>query len=101
MHISIPDKSLSNEAIEDALIDEIKKGIMMEQYTENARIERARKEALETKGKTHPVLGRCIATIPARDYFRLVETYGRETVHSKEFLQFFNRKLPDLSPNRI
>jgi hypothetical protein len=51
-------------------------------------------------GKTHPTLGKCVANIPAREYFRLVEKYGQDAVLSKEFLQYFNKKHKDLSPNK-
>ena len=61
----------------------------------------ATKEAKELRGKTHPVLGKPIATIPAREFFRLTKKYGQETVHSKEFLKYYNKKFPELSPNKI
>lgn len=100
MNFSIPAKRIHDSDIEKALIDEIKNGFKLEENTEKFRVQQARKEALQEKGKTHPTLGKCVATIPAREYFRLIHTYGKDTVHSKEFLQFFNRKFTDLSPNR-
>lgn len=80
--------------------DYLKDYLVDEQATESKRVDVARKEAQTNVGKTHPVLGKCIATIPARDYFRLVQAYGTEEVHSKEFLKYFNKEYPDLSPNK-
>ena len=71
-----------------------------ERETEHKRVKQARKEAQEMKGKTHPTLGKPVATIPAREFFRLTKKYGHETVHSKEFLKYYNKKFPELSPNK-
>jgi hypothetical protein len=79
----------------------IDKYLINESETEQARIDKAREEAHSNVGKTHPVFGKCIATIPAREYFRLVQKYGTEEVHSPEFLKFFQKEMPDLSPNKI
>jgi hypothetical protein len=38
--------------------------------------------------------------MPAREYFRLIGSYGDEEVKSKEFLQYFNKNFKDLSPNK-
>jgi hypothetical protein len=91
---------LEEGAINKAKLDLINKAIQEERRLEGARHIQARKEASEMKGKTHPTLGKCVATIPARDYFRLVAKYGQDTVLSKEFLQYFNKKHQDLSPNK-
>ena len=55
-----------------------------------------REVALEKKR----TLGKCVATIPARDFFRLTKKYGHETVHSKEFIKYYNKKFPELSANK-
>ena len=81
-----------------ALEDYINKSLMHEKMTEKHRENVARKEAKDNVGKTHPTLGKCVAKIPARDYFRLVAKYGKDTVLSKEFLQYFNKKHKDHSP---
>tara|TARA_R100001129_G_C5118998_1_gene189483 strand:+ start:184 stop:489 length:306 start_codon:yes stop_codon:yes gene_type:complete len=83
-----------------AFMREIETGFRMERAKEQDRIDAAAKEAKTNVGKTHPVLGKCVANIPARDYFRLVKNYGVETVTSKEFLKYWNKKLPELSPNK-
>lgn len=94
------DKPLDEGEHCQAMADIINKAIIEEAATEKHRTDIARKEAQEHVGKTHPTLGKCVATIPARDYFRLVKKYGSDTVLSKEFLQYFNKKHKDLSPNK-
>ena len=86
--------------INRAFMREIETGFKMERAKEQDRINATAKEAKPNVGKTHPVLGKCVANIPARDYFRLVKKYGAEHVHSKEFLKYYNKKFPELSPNK-
>tara|TARA_Y100001938_G_C7807965_1_gene290418 strand:+ start:62 stop:370 length:309 start_codon:yes stop_codon:yes gene_type:complete len=101
MNIIVPNfKRYSDGEIDRAFMKEIKTGFKLERETEHKRVEQARKEAKELKGKTHPVLGKPVATIPAREFFRLTKKYGHETVHSKEFLKYYNKKFPELSPNK-
>lgn len=90
----------SDGEINDAFMKEIQTGFKMERAKEQDRINQAATEAKTNVGKTHPVLGKCVANIPARDYFRLVKNYGAETVTSKDFLKYWNKKLPKLSPNK-
>jgi len=90
----------SDGEIDRAFMREIQTGFKRERETENLRVQQARKEARELKGKTHPVLGKPVATIPAREFFRLTKKYGHDTVHSKEFLKYYNKKFPELSPNK-
>ena len=90
----------SDGEIDRAFMKEILTGFEIEKRTENERVTQARKEAQEIKGKTHPVLGKCVATMPAREFFRLTNKYGHKEVHSKKFLQYYNKKFSDLSPNK-
>ena len=90
----------SDGEIDRAFMQEIQTGFKRERETEKARVNQAKKEAKELRGKTHPVLGKPVATIPAREFFRLTKKYGHETVHSKEFLKYYNKKFPELSPNK-
>ena len=90
----------SDGEVDREFMKEIQNGFLLEKATEKDRVDIARKEASELKGKTHPTLGKCVATIPAREYFRLIEKYGTDVVLSKEFLQYFNKKHKDLSPNK-
>ena len=62
----------SDGEINKAFLKEIHTGFKMERAKEQDRINQAAKEAKTNVGKTHPVLGKCVATIPPRDYFRLV-----------------------------
>jgi|TARA_A100001515_G_C4562630_1_gene207095 hypothetical protein len=102
MDIIVPNfKRYSDGEIDRAFMKEIKTGFKLERDTEHKRVEQARKEAQELKGKTHPTLGKPVATIPAREFFRLTKKYGHQTVHSKEFLKYYNKKFPELSPNKI
>jgi hypothetical protein len=102
MDIIIPDSNTySDEEINRALMQEIQGSLDLERATEKNRYQQAAKEAHQLKGTVHPTLGRPVATIPAREFFRLVKKYGQETVHSKEFLQYYNKKFPELSPNKI
>ena len=101
MDIIIPNfKRYSDGEIDRAFMKEIKTGFKLERETEHKRVQQAKKEAQELKGKTHPTLGKPVATIPAREFFRLTKKYGHETVHSKEFLKYYNKKFPELSPNK-
>jgi len=102
MEIIVPNfKRYSDGEIDRAFMQEIKKGFKLERETEKQRVAVAAKEANQLKGTTHPVLGKPVATIPAREFFRLTKKYGHETVHSKEFLKYYNKKFPELSPNKI
>jgi hypothetical protein len=90
-----------SEQISTELNEYVDKYLVNEVQTEKERVDVAKEEAHSNVGKTHPVLGKCIATIPAREYFRLVQQYGTEEVHSKEFLKFFQKEMPELAPNKI
>ena len=102
MDIIIPNiKRYSDGEIDRAFMREIKNGFKLEQQTEKAHVNQAVKEAQELKGTTHPTLGKPIATMPAREFFRLTSKYGHDEVHSKGFLKYYNKKFPELSPNKI
>ena len=94
-------KSFTTGEIDQAFMNEIKSGFKLEKETEHLRVAQAAKEANQLKGKTHPVLGKPVATMPAREFFRLTGKYGHKEVHSKEFLKYYNKKFPELSPNQI
>ena len=64
--------------IDRAFLAEIKSGFKLEKETEHLRVAQARKEAAELKGKKHPVLGKPVATMPAREFFRLTNKYGHK-----------------------
>jgi len=102
MDIIVPNlKRYSDGEIDRAFMKEITNGFKLEKETEHKRVAQAAKEAKQLKGTVHPVLGKPVATIPHREYFRLIKKYGQETVHSKEFLKYYNKKCPELTPNKI
>jgi len=90
----------SDGEIDRAFMKEILTGFEIERRTEHEREHQAAQGAHELKGTEHPTLGKPVASIPARDFFRLVNKYGHEEVHSKKFVQHFNRTHPHLSPNK-
>ncbi len=92
---------ISDEEINNALMAEIQASLHEEKHTETDRYNLARKDATSNIGKEHPLLGRCVAVMPPREYFRLIKKYGHAEVHSKEFLKYFQKNFSDLSPNKI
>jgi hypothetical protein len=87
MDIIVPNiKRYSDGEIDRAFMREIKNGFALERATEQQRVNQAVKEATALKGTEHPVLGKPVATMPAREFFRLTQKYGHEEVHSKKFL---------------
>ena len=97
----LPEKCFSGEELNKAFEREIRLGMQMEKAGEKARVDQARKDAQKHKGKIHPVLGECIATIPHRDFFRLTAKYGHDEVHSEEFIKYYQKNFSDLAPNKI
>ena len=90
----------SDGEIDRAFMKEILTGFEKEKATEKQRVKQAAKEANDLKGSSHPVLGKPVATMPAREFFRLTKKYGHKEVHSKKFIKYFNKKFPELSPNK-
>jgi hypothetical protein len=87
--------------IQAALIREIKTGFQLEKATQEKREIEARAQAQALKAhRTIKGLGKCVGVIPDREFFRLTAKYGHAEVHSKEFMRYFNRKFPELSPNK-
>lgn len=97
----LPEKCYSGDELNAAFERELRMGFQMEKATEKQRMDIARKDAQKHKGKIHPVLGECVATIPARDFFRLAKKYGHEEVHSEEFLKYYQKNFSDLAPNKF
>ena len=81
---------------------EIKLGFHAEKVTEGVRTRKAAEYAKEFKGsKDVPGLGRHVAAIPEREYYRLVQKYGHAEVHSDGFLKDFQKRFPHLATNKI
>lgn len=51
--------------------------------------------------KEVPGLGRCIGVIPEWEFFRMQQKYGHKEVHSREFMKYYQKKFPHLSPHKI
>ena len=91
----------SDGEINRALIKEIQTGFQLERETEAARVKQAEAESKALKGhRTIGGLGKCVAVIPEREYFRLINKYSHAEIHSKGFLKYYNKVFPTLSPNR-
>ena len=91
----------SDGEIHDAFMKEIINGFKLERERERERERLAHKEAKSFHGKSSKALGKCVASIPTRDWFRLQNKYGRHEIHSDEFLKYFQKKHPELSPNKL
>jgi hypothetical protein len=92
----------SDGEIDRALMREIRTGLELDKQREKHREELAARRARKMAGaRDTEALGRNVATIPAREYYRLVHKYGREEVHSDQFLQYWQKRFPHLSPNKL
>lgn len=92
----------SDGEVNAALMREIKLGFNRERVAEGIRVKTASEYAKTFKGaKEVPGLGRHVAAMPARDYFRLVQKYGAQEVHSDDFVRYFQRKMPELASNKV
>lgn len=101
MQIIQRSEHFTDEQIDAAINEEIRKSLKDELDTQEEREVLMRAHARSMKNhKSIPGLGKCVAVMPAREFFRLQAKYGAETVHSKEFIQYFNKINPELSPNK-
>jgi hypothetical protein len=46
-------------------------------------------------------LGRCVAVIPEWEFYRMKDKYGHHEIHSKEFMKYYQKTFPHLSPNKL
>lgn len=93
---------ISNSEVDKALMRELREGLQLKRATEEARSRAAADRAAELRGhKAIKGLGKAVATMPEWEYFRLVQKYGMNEVHSKDFMRFFQKKFPHLSPNKV
>lgn len=89
----------SDGEVHAALLKEIRTGFQLERAMEEHRVKQAAEEAKDLKGHKGDL--RAVASIPERDFFRLVQKYGFQEVHSKPFMKYFQKKFPHLSPNKL
>ncbi len=97
---SIP--KYSDGEVNAALMREIKLGFHRERVTEGIRVRNA-SEYRKTfdEAKEVPGLGLHAAAMPARDYFRLVNKYGHQEVHSDKFLRRMRKDMPGLVSKKL
>ena len=89
-------------AAKDALIKEIKMGFELVKANEKKEEIVAAQQAQAMRGhRTIQGLGKCVAMMPPDEHFRLVKKFGHAEVKSKEFLRYYRKKFPHLSPNAI
>lgn len=83
--------------INAALWDEIKAGYSEEAGTEYLRLDALREVTADAKehNKSIPGLGKKVAELPARDFFRLVHKYGHQEVMSKPFIRYMQKAVPE------
>jgi hypothetical protein len=88
--------------VNKAMMRELTTGIELKKQWENRREIEAAQQAKEKKGhKTIAGLGKCVAVIPEWEFFRMQQKYGSQEVGSKEFIRYFQKKYPHLSPNKV
>tara|TARA_R110000744_G_scaffold43823_3_gene97963 strand:+ start:3641 stop:3892 length:252 start_codon:yes stop_codon:yes gene_type:complete len=81
---------------------ELKTGLQFKKEIERSKELQAAEQAKElVNQKEVPGLGRCIGVIPEWEFFRMQEKYGAKEVHSKEFMKYYQKAFPHLSPNKI
>lgn len=92
----------SDGEVNRALVKEIQNGFQLEREQEKEREIKASEDAKKlVDHKPIKGLGRAIATMPERDYYRLIQKYGFNEVMSKDFMRYFQREFPTLSPNKM
>ena len=88
--------------INRALEREIRTGMQLKIETERARELQAAAQAKEARDAGgNGLLGKLVAVIPEWEHFRLVQKYGHQEVHSKEFLRYIQKKMPELAVGRV
>jgi len=85
------------------MVDAVKLAYSTERATEHLRIQEAAEEAAEARKYPgeHPVLGKLVAVMPTRDYFRLEHKYGLKEIQSREFLHDFQKRAPEMAVSKI
>jgi len=81
---------------------EIRTGLHLKKSMESQREAVAAAQAHGLKNhRTIPGLGKCVAVIPEWEFFRLNQKMHRNEINSKDFIRYFQRKFPHLSPNKV
>ncbi len=102
MQIIIPPKRFTLGERGKAMERELRFGMEWYKAREKTRELRAAADAKRTENmKEIKGLGRCVATMPSWEFFRLHQKYGHKELHSREFLGYFQKKFPHLAPNKL
>lgn len=64
---------------------------------EAQRIELARKSTQFYRGKSHPIFGKHIGSVPMNEYYAMNKKYGVGFSNDDEFMKYLNNKV--LAPN--
>lgn len=81
---------------------ELRTGFQLEKEQERFRIEGAAEEAKAIRDHGNNMKHmKHVAEIPLRDYYRLVQKYGHDEVHSRGFLRYLQKKVPELKTANI
>tara|TARA_R110000796_G_scaffold19401_1_gene58302 strand:+ start:879 stop:1187 length:309 start_codon:yes stop_codon:yes gene_type:complete len=92
----------SDRAINDARLAQLTSGLELKKAQEGKQEAQAAHQAKEDGGSNYvPGLGRRIAVIPQWEFFRMIQKYGHERVHSKEFMSYYQKTYPHLSPEKL
>lgn len=92
----------SDEERAAALERELRTGIRLKEAMEREREIVAAEEAkMARQMKNMKSLGRHLTNMPAWEYFNLVNKYGHEEVHSKEFIRYNQKVFPHLAVNKV
>jgi hypothetical protein len=95
-------KRYSDGEIHEAFLQELKTGRELQKATEKKRAAKAAKDGVDQRGVKNPVMGgKCVASMPMREFLQLVKKYGHAEVHSRKFIKYFNQRFPELTPNKI
>jgi hypothetical protein len=97
MHLITDVPKYSDGELDAAFMREIQTGFQLERQLEKARIQEAAQEARTFDyGREIKGLGRKVAEVPARDFFRLQAKYGVDEVRSKAFVYDMVKRMPEL-----
>lgn len=92
----------SDGEVNRALMRELTTGLQLKKEMERKKEIEAAEQAKISKGmKAIKGLGKCVGVIPEWEFFRMQQKYGRQEIHSHEFMKYFQNKFPHLSPNKL
>lgn len=93
---------VTNAEIDAALQRELISGRKFKEATLRARERAAAQDSAQAKGhKAIPGLGKLVASIPADEYFALIQKYGYDCFDDRGFVRDFQRLEPDLACHKV